>query len=111
MASTHIIRDSSRREVGRFDADTHKLVAKDKGKVGDKLVRTIKKIQKSGVSVLGPGKGYSEDNLTDAIKILPFDSAPMVSIAGHLEEDGFFVDMESLEQKEAVKQFMKRFNL
>ena len=111
MASTHIIRDSSRQEVGRFDADTHKLVAKDRGKVGDKLVNTIKKIQNSGVSVLGPGKGYSDDMLTDEWRTIPFDSAPLSAIAGYLEEDGFSVDVESLEQKESLKEFMKRLNL
>lgn len=111
MASTHVIRDSSKREVGRFDIDSHKLVAKDKGKMGDKLVETIKKIQKSGVSVLGPGEDYSEDNLTDAIRIIPFNSASLAAIAGHLEEDGFFVDVDSLERQEAVEQFMKELNL
>ena len=111
MACTHVIRDASRREVGRFDIDSHKLVAIDRGKMGDRLVSAIKKIQKSGVKVLGPGKGYSDEMLTDSIITLPFDSAPMSAIASHLEEDGFFVDVDSLEKKEFMKEFMKGLNL
>ena len=97
--------------MGRFDIDSHKLVAKDKSKVGDRLVSAIKKIQKYGVKMLGPGKGYSDRMLTDSIITLPFDSAPMSAIASHLEEDGFFVDVDSLEKKEFMKEFMKRLNL
>ena len=111
MASTHVIRDSSKREVGRFDIDPHKLVAKDKGKMGDKLVNAIKKIRKSGVFVLGPGDDYSEDFLTDKIINIPFESASMSAIAGHLEEEGFFVDIDSLEYQESLKEFLKGLNL
>lgn len=107
MARTHIIRNADEKEVGQFDLDTRKLTKKDRGKQGDSLVSTIRKLRRSGIEVIGrlDGKSgeVSGEMLIDQKRTIPFSDAPMSTLASALQDRGFYVDFKTEEEKEFMK--------